>query len=165
MRTTSVAVVPLPHSMLDIPIYGSAPCGPACFDHTQIGGVPLREALATGDLFGFIAVGDSMSDAGILSGDYLVCNADTTPKRGRLVVVRSDHNEYMCKRWTGKSLQSERGGILEEIAPDRDWSLLGPVIQVMRDQREDEKRYRRMLKAEARVTMLEEMLRSRRGLL
>lgn len=136
-RTQPAAVIPLASSdsILDIIVQGPVPCGPAMFNYSQLDGVPLRRMLTNkpGSLEAFEVIGTSMSDAGIEPGDQIICDCLREPVKGDIVVVRSEHNEYSCKRWNGSRLQGESNGILTEIAPDCQWEVLGVVISVCKD--------------------------------
>lgn len=158
-KPQSATVEPLPHAILDIPIMGSVPCGPSTFDYPQFGGVQLQKALGKGTISGFTVTGGSMRDAGITPRDILICHHDLSPKSGSVVVTRSEHNEYMCKRWNGKQLQGESGGGIQGITSDCDWSFIGRVEYVIKpilDVDQDAKRLRR---AEEKVVELKEMVK------
>lgn len=138
-RTQPTAVRPLPayESILDIVVQGTVPCGPAMFNYTQLEGISLRRTLTNkpGSLEAFEVVGDSMTDAGIHAGDQIICDCLRNHRNNDIVVIRSEHNEYTCKRWTGSRLQSEQNGILTEIAPGCQWEVLGVVVHVCKDMR------------------------------
>lgn len=81
-------------NIIYIPILGRVPCGPVkeaiteddkCF--------PLPESvLDNGDYYMLIASGDSMIDAGIDEGDYVLVKQQKTAREGEIVVAMIDGN-------------------------------------------------------------------------
>lgn len=157
-RTQPVGIMPLPASggILDIIVQGVVPCGPAMFNYTQLDGLPLRRTLTNkpGSLEAFEVTGDSMSDAGLHAGDQIICDCLREHRKGDIVVVRSDHNEYSCKRWTGSRLQGESEGVLTELAPDCQWDVLGVVISVCKDMPTMDNLMKELVRLRGEVEML-----------
>lgn len=158
-KPQSATVEPLPNSILDIPVMGSVPCGPSTFDYPQFGGVQLQKALGKGTISGFTVTGGSMSDAGITPRDILICHHDLAPQIGSVVVVRSEHNEYTCKRWNGKRLQGESGGGIQGITSDCDWSFVGRVEHIIKPVLDVDQDAKRLRRAEEKVVELENLAR------
>ena len=146
--------------MLDIIVQGIVPCGPAMFHYTQLEGVSLRRTLTNkpGSLEAFEVVGESMIDAGIHTGDQIICDCLRSHVKGDIVVVRSECNEYSCKRWNGSRLQGESNGVLTEIAPDCQWEVLGVVINVCKDMTVMDKLMRELVRLRGEVEMLKQRL-------
>lgn len=151
-----VAPVVAEFTILDIIVRGIVPCGPAMFNHTQLEGVPLRRMLTNKPrgLEIFEVFGDSMVDAGIHGGDQIICDCLRSHRKGDIIVVRSEHNEYTCKRWTGRSLQSESNGTLVELAPDCEWEVLGVVIGVYKDMQTVEMLMKELARLQREVEVL-----------
>ncbi|MBL7987928.1 MAG: S24 family peptidase [Chlorobi bacterium] len=129
------------------------------FSYSQLDGVRLREVMGKGKVIGFTVEGDSMAGEGIQPGDFIICDYEAEPRRGSSVVVRSDHNEYMCKMWDGKYLQSVRESVLEEIAPDRDWSFVAVVEGVIRSSKKVAREHKRVQRIEEDRARLAEKLK------
>lgn len=151
----SANVEPVSHSIFTIPVRGTVPCGPSAFDHTQLTGVRLQKAISKGTVSGFIVTGGSMTDAGITDHDIILCHHDLTPKVGSIVVARSESNEYTCKRWNGKRLQGESGGMITGVDSDCDWGFIGKIEQVIKPMAHVEQDARRLRSLKSRVTELE----------
>ena len=99
--------------------------------------VPMPEDLTgAGDLFMVRVRGDSMIDAGILDGDYVVCRAQNTAESGEIVVAGIPGEEA-----TVKTLRRHHGRVVLEPAnealspleyePD-EVAVYGKVVTMMR---------------------------------
>ena len=77
-----------------IPILGKVPCGPvqeAITDDDKCCPLP-KSILDNGDYFILEASGDSMIDAGIDEGDYILVKQQNTANEGEIVVALVDGN-------------------------------------------------------------------------
>ena len=83
-----------PSSIVYIPILGRVPCGPIKEAITEDGKCfPLPESiLDNGDYFILEASGDSMIDAGIDEGDYILVKQQNTASEGEIIVALIDGN-------------------------------------------------------------------------
>ncbi len=99
--------------------------------------VPMPADLTgEGDLFMLRVRGDSMIDAGILDGDYVVCRAQTTAESGEIVVAGIPGDEATVKtlrRRNGRIVLEPANELLEpmEFSPD-EATVYGKVVTVMR---------------------------------
>jgi repressor LexA len=89
-----------------------------------------------GDLFMLRVRGDSMIDAGILDGDFVVCRAQTTADKNDIVVAGIPGEEATVKTYTrkaGKVVLVPSNPRLRpmELDPD-DVSIYGKVVTVLR---------------------------------
>jgi repressor LexA len=89
-----------------------------------------------GDLFMLRVRGDSMIDAGILDGDFVVARAQTTANKGDIVVAGIPGEEATIKTYSrkgGKVVLVPANERLQpmEFAPD-DVAVFGRVVTVMR---------------------------------
>jgi repressor LexA len=85
---------------VSLPLYGKIAAGTpieALRDHSASIGVPAS-MLASGEHYALEVVGDSMIDAGILSGDVVVINRCDTAENGAIVVALVDDQEVTLKR-------------------------------------------------------------------
>ena len=99
--------------------------------------VPMPEDLTgAGDLFMVRVRGDSMVDAGILDGDYVVCRAQNTAESGEIVVAGIPGEEATVKtlrRRDGRVVLEPANEALSplEYEPD-EVAVYGKVVTMMR---------------------------------
>lgn len=88
-----------------VPLVGSVAAGTGVLAHEQIEEVlPLPQDLTgDGDLFMLTVRGDSMIDAGIFNGDYVVARQQTTGNQGDVVVAGIPGEEATVKTLTAHS--------------------------------------------------------------
>ncbi|KAB7708183.1 transcriptional repressor LexA [Bacillus aerolatus] len=97
---------------------------------------PLPERLAPADehVFMLEIMGDSMIEAGILNGDYVVVRQQQTAKNGEIVVAMTEDDEATVKRFFKEKdfirLQPENSSMEPIILPTV--TILGKVIGVYR---------------------------------
>ncbi|MCJ8006364.1 transcriptional repressor LexA [Lederbergia wuyishanensis] len=97
---------------------------------------PLPEQLVPSDdhVFMLEIVGESMIEAGILDGDYVIVRQQSTANNGEIVVAMTDENEATVKRFFKEKdyfrLQPENSNMEPIIL--RDVSILGKVIGLYR---------------------------------
>jgi repressor LexA len=79
--------------------------------------------------------GDSMIQAGILDGDYVIVRQESTAKNGDIVIAMTDEGEATCKRFFKEKghirLQPENDTLEPIILPDV--QILGKVISLYRE--------------------------------
>lgn len=99
--------------------------------------LPIPEQMASGEernLFMLEIMGDSMIDAGILDGDYVVVRQQQTANNGEIVVAMTEEEEATCKRFFKEKnyfrLQPENE-TMSPIIIDQ-VTILGKVIGVYR---------------------------------
>ncbi|MBO8176985.1 transcriptional repressor LexA [Aeribacillus pallidus] len=124
-------------NVVNVPIVGKVTAGQPI---TAIENVeeyfPLPERLAPADeqVFMLEVMGDSMIDAGILDGDYVIVRQQKTANNGDIVVAMTEDNEATVKRFFKEKdmirLQPENP-TLEPIFL-RNVTILGKVIGVYR---------------------------------
>lgn len=99
--------------------------------------VPMPADLTgEGDLFMLRVRGDSMIDAGILDGDYVVCRAQSTAENGEVVVAGIPGDEATVKtlrRRGGRIVLEPANDMLEpmDFAPE-EVTVYGKVVTMMR---------------------------------
>jgi repressor LexA len=97
---------------------------------------PLPERLAPNDeqVFMLEIMGESMIEAGILNGDYVIVKQQQTANNGDIVVAMTEEDEATCKRFFKEKdfirLQPENSTMDPIIL--RNVSILGKVIGVYR---------------------------------
>jgi repressor LexA len=131
--------VPSPHESVSVPILGRVAAGrPLLAEEHQIGAVVLDRTVARGAAPFLLKVkGDSMSDAGILDGDYVLVNAQVQGQPGDIVVALLD-DEATVKRFVrtaaGYALQPENPRYAPiPLRPDGpEVRLIGKVHGVLR---------------------------------
>ncbi len=123
--------------VINVPVVGKVTAGQPI---TAIENVeeffPLPERLAPSDeqLFMLEIMGESMIEAGILDGDYVIVRQQTTANNSDIVVAMTDENEATVKRFFKEKdyfrLQPENSTMDPIIL--RNVSILGKVIGVYR---------------------------------
>lgn len=127
----------LPHSAVtSVPVIGTVTAGQPITAVEDITGYIGFEAQGSDsqDLFALEIRGESMINAGILDGDYVIVKKDSYAENGDIVVAFIDHEEATVKRFFKENghfrLQPENGTmdpiILEEV------EILGKVIGLKR---------------------------------
>ncbi|MBS4217651.1 transcriptional repressor LexA [Bacillus sp. FJAT-49711] len=97
---------------------------------------PLPEQLVPADdqVFMLEIVGESMIEAGILDGDYVIVRQQSTANNGEIVVAMTEENEATVKRFFKERdyfrLQPENSNMEPIIL--RDVSILGKVVGLYR---------------------------------
>lgn len=125
------------HNVVNVPIIGKVTAG---LPITTVENIeeyfPLPDRLVTpGDnVFMLEVMGESMIEAGILNGDYVIVRQQPTATNGDIVVAMTEENEATVKRFFKEKshfrLQPENSA-MEPIIVDN-VSILGKVIGVYR---------------------------------
>lgn len=124
-------------NVINVPIVGKVTAGQPI---TAIENVeeyfPLPDSLAHGDdqVFMLEVMGDSMIEAGILDGDYVIVKQQQTANNGDIVVAMTEEDEATVKRFFKEKdyirLQPENSSLEPIIL--QNVSILGKVIGVYR---------------------------------
>jgi repressor LexA len=89
-----------------------------------------------GELFMLRVRGDSMIDAGILDGDFVVVAQQPTASNGDIVVAGIPGGEATVKQWSAKAgsvtLTPANATMQPMVFPESDVDLYGKVVTVMR---------------------------------
>ncbi|MFB5194248.1 transcriptional repressor LexA [Neobacillus sp. KR4-4] len=125
------------NAVVNVPVVGKVTAG---LPITAIENVeeffPLPESLAPADeqVFMLEIMGESMIEAGILDGDYVIVKQQPTANNGDIVVAMTEEDEATCKRFFKEKdyirLQPENSTMDPIIL--RNISILGKVIGVYR---------------------------------
>jgi repressor LexA len=125
------------NKVVNVPVVGKVTAG---LPITAIENVeeyfPLPESLAPSDeqVFMLEIMGESMIEAGILNGDYVIVKQQQTANNGEIVVAMTEDDEATCKRFFKEKdyirLQPENSAMDPIIL--RNVSILGKVIGVYR---------------------------------
>lgn len=125
------------NNVVNVPVVGKVTAG---MPITAIENVeeyfPLPERLAPADeqVFMLEIMGESMIEAGILDGDYVIVKQQQTANNGDIVVAMTEEDEATCKRFFKEKdyirLQPENSSMDPIIL--RNVSILGKVIGVYR---------------------------------
>lgn len=125
-------------NVINVPIIGKVTAG---IPITAIENIeeyfPLPERLAPSDeqIFMLEVMGDSMIEAGILDGDYVIVRQQQSALNGEIVVAMTDENEATVKRFFKEKdyirLQPENSSMEPIIL--RDVKILGKVIGIYRE--------------------------------
>lgn len=125
------------NKVVNVPVVGKVTAG---IPITAIENVeeyfPLPESLAPSDeqVFMLEIMGESMIEAGILDGDYVIVKQQQTANNGDIVVAMTEEDEATCKRFFKEKdyirLQPENSTMDPIIL--RNVAILGKVIGVYR---------------------------------
>ncbi|OLS39161.1 transcriptional repressor LexA [Bacillus sp. MRMR6] len=125
------------NNVINVPVVGKVTAG---MPITAIENVeeyfPLPERLAPADeqVFMLEIMGESMIEAGILDGDYVIVKQQQTANNGDIVVAMTEEDEATCKRFFKEKdyirLQPENSTMEPIIL--KNVSILGKVIGVYR---------------------------------
>lgn len=120
-----------------IPVLGTVTAGePILAVQEATDYFPLPPALAHSDqpLFMLQIRGESMINAGILNGDYVVVRKQSSADNGDIVIAMTDENEATCKRFFKESdhyrLQPENDTMAPIILTKV--TILGKVVSLYR---------------------------------
>lgn len=126
------------HNIVQVPILGKVTAG---LPITAIENIeeyfPLPASMASHDenIFMLEIMGESMIEAGILDGDYVIVKQQKTANNGEIVVAMTDENEATVKRFykepTHIRLQPENSQMEPIILTDV--TILGKVIGLYRN--------------------------------
>ena len=120
-----------------IPVLGVVTAGApilAVEDATEFFPIPDNLTQSRGDLFMLTIRGDSMINAGILDGDYVIVKRQDIADNGDIVIAMTDEDEATCKRFYRESnhirLEPENDHLDPIILPNV--SILGKVVSLYR---------------------------------
>ena len=128
----------LPHSATrEVPLVGAIAAGSPILADEQIEDVfSLPEALVgNGRIFMLHVKGDSMIDAGILDGDYVVVRQQATADNGAIVAALVDGEEATVKRLEKRSdavVLHPENPTMEPMVFTSGVDILGKVVSVLR---------------------------------
>ena len=117
-----------------MPFVGVVAAGTATLAFEQDERIDFGSMFSRDDLFALRVSGDSMIEAQIADGDYVVVEKRPTARKGQIVVALTEENEATLKRW-----YPEKGRIRLEPANRtmkpifvKNARVLGVVIGVVR---------------------------------
>lgn len=119
-----------------VPLIGRVTAGQPILALENIEGTYLfpKDMLPDANLFMLSVIGDSMVEAGIFDGDYVIVKATNTAENGDIVVALIDNNEATIKRFYKEKdyirLQPENRFLEPIIVKDAD--ILGQVVGLYR---------------------------------
>ncbi len=120
-----------------IPVLGVVTAGApilAVEEATEFFPIPDNLSQSRGDLFMLTIRGDSMINAGILDGDYVIVKRQDIADNGDIVIAMTDEDEATCKRFYKESshirLEPENDHLEPIILPNV--SILGKVVSLYR---------------------------------
>lgn len=125
------------HTVVHVPLLGKVTAG---LPITAIENIeeyfPLPISMVPNDdqVFMLEIIGESMMDAGILHGDYVIVRQQTNAANGDIVVAMTENNEATVKRFFKEANQirlQPENATMEPIILD-DVTILGKVIGVYR---------------------------------
>lgn len=125
------------HRTINVPLVGKVTAGlpiSAIENIEEYFPLPEQHVPADDQVFMLEIVGESMIEAGILDGDYVIVRQQSTANNGEIVVAMTDENEATVKRFFKERdyfrLQPENSNMEPIIL--REVSILGKVIGLYR---------------------------------
>lgn len=121
----------------DVPLLGRIAAGSpilAAEDVENVMALPT-DLVGTGPVFMLEVRGDSMIDAGILDGDYVVVRKQDDARDGEIVAALVDGEEATVKRLrraNGKVMLISENPAYEPMVFERDVAIIGKVVTVLR---------------------------------
>lgn len=121
-----------------VPLVGDVAAGTDVLAHENVSEtMPLPADLTgDGDLFMLRVRGESMIDAGIFDGDYLVCRHESTARDGQIVVAGIPGEEATVKTFRSAGAEIVLEPANESLEPMRfaadEVSIFGIVVTVLR---------------------------------
>ncbi|MEZ5383209.1 MAG: transcriptional repressor LexA [Microthrixaceae bacterium] len=122
-----------------VPLVGTVAAGTGVLAHEQVEEVLPLPADLTGDgeLFMLTVRGDSMVDAGIFNGDFVVARQQDTAERGDIVVAGIPGEEATVKTLTkhsakGTTLTPANSAMEPLVFPPGEVIIFGRVVTVLR---------------------------------
>lgn len=82
-----------------LPFVGRVAAGPTTLAFEQADRLDLGEMFTNKDMFVLQVTGDSMIEAQICSGDYVIIKKQKTAQKGQMVVAMTDEGEATLKYW------------------------------------------------------------------
>jgi repressor LexA len=120
----------------EVPILGRIPAGkPLMTEENMEGSLSVPSEIAPGKVFALKVKGDSMINAGILEGDYVMIRVQGTAENGELVSALID-GEATLKRFFKKgnavTLKAENENYAPIVVSEGEFRILGKVVGLLR---------------------------------
>ena len=121
-----------------VPLVGDVAAGTGVLADQHIEeSIPVPEDFTgAGELFMLKVKGDSMIDAGIINGDYVVVRAQTTAEKGEIVVAGIPGDEATVKTYLRRGdkivLQPQHPTMEELVFHPADVVIYGKVVTLLR---------------------------------
>lgn len=118
-----------------LPLVGSVAAGPTTLAWEQAERVDFSEMFTRKNVFVLQVRGDSMIEAQIANGDYVVVKKQKTAQPGQMVVAQTDEDEATLKFWHPEGNRIRLQPANSNMAPIyvANATVLGVVIGVVRD--------------------------------
>ena len=125
------------HPVRNVPLVGRIAAGAPILAAEHIEEVfPLpQELVGEGTVFMLQIKGDSMIEAGILDGDYVVVRRQPTARNGEIVAALVEGEEATVKRFSSKGgtvTLTPANPALEPVSYREGVEVIGPVVSVLR---------------------------------
>jgi repressor LexA len=120
-----------------LPLVGTVAAGMTTLSFEQPERVDFADFFSKKNLFVLKVSGDSMIDAHIQSGDYVVVKKQRTAEKGQMVVAQNDDGEATLKYWYPEANRIRLQPANSSMSPIylKGASVMGVVIGVVRNMR------------------------------
>jgi len=118
-----------------LPMVGVVAAGSTTLAFEQCERVDFEELFKRKDLFALRVSGDSMIEAQIADGDYVIVKRQTSARPGQIVVAQTDEGEATLKYWFPEANRIRLQPANSTMAPIyvRNASVLGVVVGLVRN--------------------------------
>lgn len=127
---------PLMSVTKEVPILGRIPAGkPIMTEENMEGSMAVPADIAPGKVFALKVKGDSMIDAGIMEGDYVMIRVQGTAENGELVSALIDGEvtlKRFFKRGNAVTLKAENENYAPIVVSEGEFRILGKVVGLLR---------------------------------
>jgi repressor LexA len=128
-------LMPARRNLVTVPVIGTVAAGIPIFAHeNRIGEVMVEAAVVRGNCFALLVKGDSMIDADIHEGDYVVVRQQPIAENGDIVVAMLDDSATVKRLFISDArieLRPENKRLQPiHVGPDDDLKIIGKVMHV-----------------------------------
>ena len=133
-KSRAIQVSEVPEEELGLPLIGQIAAGVLHEGIEQGERLNLADMFSGSELCVFRVAGESMIEAQIADGDYVVANRKRSPSKGDIVIAETDEGEATLKKWFPESNRIRLQPANKKMAPIyvRNAKVLGVVVGVIR---------------------------------
>jgi len=128
-------ITPTRRNLVAVPILGTVAAGAPIFAHeNRIGEVMVDASVVRGNCFALLVAGDSMIDADINDGDYVVVRQQPIAEHGDIIVAMIDDSATVKRLYISEErieLRPENKRLHPiHVGPEDDLKIIGKVMHV-----------------------------------
>ena len=133
-KSRAIQVSEVPEEEMGLPMVGRVAAGLLQEGIEQQERLNLSEIFHGSGLFAFTVVGESMIEAQIADGDYVIANRKRSPSKGDIVVAQTEEGDATLKRWYPEANRIRLQPANKKMQPIyvKNVKVLGVVVGVVR---------------------------------